>query len=481
MRCAHPDALRGDSCDDRPASLPSRLPAARLPGPGRPARLRPAAALRPAASVRSARPRPRRRVTAAPSGRPPAGLRQPAGSRGRPAVRPAGGARLLDGPEEADDGGLRHRRRHRALPDPRRVPLVSASGTSFFGIGCSLSGFSFAAWSASPSCCSCWRRRGRVLPAFYDLKLGFPRSWVTVGLAGLGFLLTLFAWIDTFSVGFSIWALLALLMATRDRAVRRPQPAARAAQRARPCPAAWPTPPQWANQPAPDLGVPRLQGSPAPPTASPPTRPVTPHPPRRRRRLRLRSTAAARRRRRPRRPTAPAGGHPRRVARGIRCGSLLPEPPPRRLSCRADGAGVPRLRRPFSAAARRVRRRIRAGSLARVDAWSPCSHACPGEGGTTSRSCAAAAALARRWPPPPPSRSPASTGLALAVVVVQTLDPSGGLPVAGSLALAGRLWLLAQGGRLDLGLGAARAGAAAAHPRRIAWGLSRAGRMLVGR
>src|SRR6185312_15850609 len=37
-----------------------------------------------------------------------------------------------------------------------------------------------------------------LLPAFTDLKLGFPRSWVTVGLAALGFILTLIAWIDTF-------------------------------------------------------------------------------------------------------------------------------------------------------------------------------------------------------------------------------------------------------------------------------------------
>ena len=53
-----------------------------------------------------------------------------------------------------------------------------------------------------------------LLPAFTDLKLGFPRSWVTVGLAALGFVLTLFAWIDTFDVDFSIWALLGMLTAT---------------------------------------------------------------------------------------------------------------------------------------------------------------------------------------------------------------------------------------------------------------------------
>jgi hypothetical protein len=66
-------------------------------------------------------------------------------------------------------------------------------------------------------------------------------------------------------------------------------------------------------------------------------------------------------------------------------------------------------------------------------------------------------------------------GLGLAVVVVQTLDPSAGLPVADSAGLAGRLWLLAQGGRLEL-----ESGPLVLAPLlltlAIAWGLSRAGR-----
>jgi hypothetical protein len=69
-------------------------------------------------------------------------------------------------------------------------------------------------------------------------------------------------------------------------------------------------------------------------------------------------------------------------------------------------------------------------------------------------------------------------GLALAVVVVQTLDPSGGLPVAGSAALAGRLWLLAQGGRLDLASGPLVL-APLLLTLGIAWGLARAGRWVV--
>jgi hypothetical protein len=52
-----------------------------------------------------------------------------------------------------------------------------------------------------------------LLPAFHDAAVGFPRAGITVGLAGLGFLLTAIAWIDTFDAGFSIWALLGLLTA----------------------------------------------------------------------------------------------------------------------------------------------------------------------------------------------------------------------------------------------------------------------------
>ncbi|CCG05041.1 DUF6350 family protein [Blastococcus saxobsidens] len=41
-------------------------------------------------------------------------------------------------------------------------------------------------------------------------------------------------------------------------------------------------------------------------------------------------------------------------------------------------------------------------------------------------------------------------GLVLALVVVQALDPAGGMPLAASAALAARLWLLAQGAELLL-------------------------------
>ncbi|RBY93465.1 hypothetical protein DQ237_17795 [Blastococcus sp. TF02-8] len=44
-------------------------------------------------------------------------------------------------------------------------------------------------------------------------------------------------------------------------------------------------------------------------------------------------------------------------------------------------------------------------------------------------------------------------GLGLAVVVVQTLDPAGGMSTGASAVLAARLWLLAQGGELTLSSG----------------------------
>lgn len=44
-------------------------------------------------------------------------------------------------------------------------------------------------------------------------------------------------------------------------------------------------------------------------------------------------------------------------------------------------------------------------------------------------------------------------GLSAAVLVIETLDPGSGLSFGGSVGLAGRLWLLANGGQLDLSSG----------------------------
>jgi hypothetical protein len=70
------------------------------------------------------------------------------------------------------------------------------------------------------------------------------------------------------------------------------------------------------------------------------------------------------------------------------------------------------------------------------------------------------------------------SGVGLAVVVVQTLDPAGGLPFGGSIALAGRLWLLAQGGGLTLASGPLVL-APLLLTLGIAWGLSQAARGVV--
>ncbi|MGY1807145.1 hypothetical protein ACI8AF_07205 [Blastococcus sp. SYSU D00669] len=117
-----------------------------------------------------------------------------------------------------------------------------------------------------------------LLPAFYEVKLGFPRGWITVGLAALGALLVLFEWINTFDAGFSIFALLGFLVALAiavfaflsvlPELKNRPALPGNLANAA-----------QWANQQAPNLpgsfggapqgGAPGQQyGQPAPPPPS---------------------------------------------------------------------------------------------------------------------------------------------------------------------------------------------------------------------
>jgi hypothetical protein len=116
-----------------------------------------------------------------------------------------------------------------------------------------------------------------LLPAVTDLKLGFPRSWITVGLAALGFVLTLFAWFDTFDFDFSIWALLGVLTAAAILvfAVLTLLPELRN----RPAlPGALAGAAQWANQPAPGPGQPAQPGQAYPPV-QPPQQQYAPPPP----------------------------------------------------------------------------------------------------------------------------------------------------------------------------------------------------------
>ena len=52
-----------------------------------------------------------------------------------------------------------------------------------------------------------------LLPGVVKATVTFPRSSLTVGLATLGLILTLFAWLDTLQYDFSFWALLGFLTA----------------------------------------------------------------------------------------------------------------------------------------------------------------------------------------------------------------------------------------------------------------------------
>ena len=132
-----------------------------------------------------------------------------------------------------------------------------------------------------------------LLPAVATLNLGFPRGFVTVGLAGIGLLFTLIAWIDTLDFDFSIWSLLGLLVAAAITvfAVLSLLPELKN----RPgLPGGLANAAQWANQQAPDFGTgqhgapqrygqqqygqPQQPYSPPPPPAQPGQGPTPPQP-----------------------------------------------------------------------------------------------------------------------------------------------------------------------------------------------------------
>ena len=143
-------------------------------------------------------------------------------------------------------------------------------GDDFFGVDVSISGwtdgqikFAFFLFLLA----TVWA----LLPAVTHIEVGFPRSLVTVGLAALGFLLTLFAWFDTFDFEFSIAALLGVLTAAAilGFAVLSLLPELRN----RPAlPGALSSASQWANRTGPGAGESaRPAGRPGPPPAQPPT------------------------------------------------------------------------------------------------------------------------------------------------------------------------------------------------------------------
>jgi hypothetical protein len=164
----------------------------------------------------------------------------------------------------------------------------------FFGVdvpGDSISGFTFSGMVTFSFVLFLLATAWAVLPAVTDLTLGFPRGWVTVGLAGLGLLLTLFAWIRSLSYTFQIWPLLALLVAAAITLFAflslLPE------LRNRPgLPGGLANAAQWANRPAPDFGQQGQQrqqqgqagpppgwATPQPPPAPAAGGPATPPPP----------------------------------------------------------------------------------------------------------------------------------------------------------------------------------------------------------
>jgi hypothetical protein len=94
-----------------------------------------------------------------------------------------------------------------------------------------------------------------LLPSIVEVKLGFPRGFVTVGLAVLGLLLTLIAWIKSLGGGFYVFALLGLVVAVAIAlfAVLSLLPELRN----RPAlPGQLANAAQWANRQAPEFGQP---------------------------------------------------------------------------------------------------------------------------------------------------------------------------------------------------------------------------------
>lgn len=165
------------------------------------------------------------------------------------------------------------------------LPWVSFGSDYYFYSG-SVSGFGFSGLVTFSFVLFLLATAWAALPAFYDVKVGFPRGWITFGLAALGALLTLIAWINTLSWGFSIWALLgfivALVIAGFAFLTLLPELKNRPA-----LPGGLANAAQWANQQAPGFGA---QGNgPAPsghapppppaPSAQPPAQPGGQYPP----------------------------------------------------------------------------------------------------------------------------------------------------------------------------------------------------------
>jgi hypothetical protein len=153
------------------------------------------------------------------------------------------------------------------------LPWVSLGSVFGFNIpGGDISGFTFSGMVSFAFVLFLLATAWALLPAFYSLDVAFPRSYVTVGLAGVGLLLTLFAWIRSLSYEFKIVPLLALLTALAialfavftllPELRNRPALPGRLANAA-----------QWANQKGPEFGQQPGQGTPPAPGGPPPVVP----------------------------------------------------------------------------------------------------------------------------------------------------------------------------------------------------------------
>jgi hypothetical protein len=163
------------------------------------------------------------------------------------------------------------------------VDVAHYLGIDVPGVDTTVSGFTFSGLVTFSFVLFFLAAAWAVLPAFTDVKVGFPRAWITVGLAALGFVLTLIAWIRSLTYGFEIWPLIGLLAAAAvtlfaflgliPEMQNRPALAGRIAGAA-----------QWANQQAPDLprqfgGAGGQPNAPPPPPYGQPAQPPAPPPP----------------------------------------------------------------------------------------------------------------------------------------------------------------------------------------------------------
>jgi hypothetical protein len=159
------------------------------------------------------------------------------------------------------------------------LPWVSLGSVFGFNIpGGDISGFTFSGMVSFAFVLFLLATAWAFLPAFYSVDMGFPRSYVTVGLAALGLLLTLFAWIRSLSYEFKIVPLLALLTAVVITlfAVLTLLPELRNGPA---LPGGLAKAGQWANQSGPAFGQSGAQGTSPAPGAAPQQYAPPPAPP----------------------------------------------------------------------------------------------------------------------------------------------------------------------------------------------------------